>query len=219
MPDVEPCPACGNTVSRRTIACRQCGATINAVPTTITIELLDSLLDDDLADFLFQYASTILADHGCFQMQGPRCADVLATLPSPIRMGYTLVVLDSEVNNGGFYQFFTNSSGQVAHETLEDLRLIGAEEHAVLVETAIRLNERLEDKFPHYKRRFEDPHLDVDPQVVEAFWSDVESNLEPQFERLSDDFCELQHTQTMWSPFSSFIRDRVGECVHNRGMA
>lgn len=45
--------------------------------------------------------------------------------------------LEREVNNGGFEQFFFNSSGDFAHETVESLRAIGAEHTAALVSEAI----------------------------------------------------------------------------------
>ncbi|MFC1884772.1 DMP19 family protein [Thermodesulfobacteriota bacterium] len=49
--------------------------------------------------------------------------------------------VEREVNNGGFSQFFYNSSGDYAHESLEALREIGAESAAELLEKAI-------DQFP-----------------------------------------------------------------------
>lgn len=44
--------------------------------------------------------------------------------------------LDSEVNNGGFDQFYWNSSGDLAKEAVEGLTTIGAEERAAIVEAA-----------------------------------------------------------------------------------
>lgn len=45
--------------------------------------------------------------------------------------------LEREVNNGGFDQFFFNSSGNYAHETLDALKRIGANEIAGLLAKAI----------------------------------------------------------------------------------
>ncbi len=42
----------------------------------------------------------------------------------------------TEVNNGGFNQFYTNSSGNFSHETVEALKTIGAYKTAKIVETA-----------------------------------------------------------------------------------
>lgn len=49
--------------------------------------------------------------------------------------------LKFEINNGGFAQFFFNSSGNFAHETLLSLNAIGANETAVILQLAM-------DQFP-----------------------------------------------------------------------
>jgi hypothetical protein len=46
------------------------------------------------------------------------------------RIFYLNTQLEQEVNNGGFEQFFFNSSGDFANETLESLYAIGADETA-----------------------------------------------------------------------------------------
>jgi len=48
---------------------------------------------------------------------------------------------EQEVNNGGFWQYFINSSGNVAHQTVDSLRAIGANETADMLQKAI-------DQFP-----------------------------------------------------------------------
>lgn len=55
--------------------------------------------------------------------------------------------LEREVNNGGFDQFFNNSSGKFANDTIEFLNNIGAFKTALLLENAINSNssEELED--------------------------------------------------------------------------
>lgn len=45
-------------------------------------------------------------------------------------------IFEAEVNNGGFDQYFFNSSGDYANETLESLKKIGALKTAKLVEEA-----------------------------------------------------------------------------------
>lgn len=45
-------------------------------------------------------------------------------------------ILEAEINNGGFDQYFFNSSGDYAYETLKSLKEIGALKTAKLVEEA-----------------------------------------------------------------------------------
>ena len=47
--------------------------------------------------------------------------------------------LEAEVNNGGFDQFFLNSSGRFALQTVEALHAIGADHTSKLLEQAIRI--------------------------------------------------------------------------------
>ena len=46
--------------------------------------------------------------------------------PKPVQVALCLHRLESEVNNGGFHQFFLNPSGQFLPQTLEALEAIGA---------------------------------------------------------------------------------------------
>lgn len=48
-------------------------------------------------------------------------------------------MLDAEVNNGGFHQYFFNSAGDHAVEALEGLRNMGAEQTATLLQKGIAL--------------------------------------------------------------------------------
>ena len=47
--------------------------------------------------------------------------------------------LEREVNNGGFNQYFYNSSGDFAHETINSLKIIGADKTANILQQAIDL--------------------------------------------------------------------------------
>ncbi|MCB0018284.1 MAG: DMP19 family protein [Anaerolineales bacterium] len=62
-----------------------------------------------------------------------------ATLAPLERLIYQVWVLESEVNNGGFDQYFFNSSGDLALDTLVDLTAIGAEEAHGLLREAVAL--------------------------------------------------------------------------------
>lgn len=47
--------------------------------------------------------------------------------------------LSKEVYNGGIHQFFTNSTGVLAHEALEGFRMMGAERYAELLGAVVAL--------------------------------------------------------------------------------
>lgn len=61
----------------------------------------------------------------------------LGALSFPARTLYLVGVMDGEIYNGGFHQYFSNSSGKYAHETLECLVQLGALEAAGLLRAAM----------------------------------------------------------------------------------
>ena len=62
--------------------------------------------------------------------------DGLERLTEAARHLFAIWWCDSEVCNGGFHQFFSNSTGVLAPEALEGLRAIGLRECADLLEAA-----------------------------------------------------------------------------------
>jgi hypothetical protein len=83
-------------------------------------------------------------------------------------------LLEMEINNGGFSQFFYNSSGDYSHETVEALKSIGALNAAQMLETAISYWP--EKKVPKdiQKRR------DIIDQIADA--------INPKLEKLDDQY-------------------------------
>ena len=50
----------------------------------------------------------------------------------------TFIVVDGEVNNGGFNQLFWNSSTSYVEDAIKGYQLIGADEHLRLLQEAVR---------------------------------------------------------------------------------
>ncbi len=71
-------------------------------------------------------------------------------LPKDQQVVYTIIILNWQVENGGFHQYFFNSYGQFAYLTIKNLSLIQATHRAELLDTATHLvNEEylIEDTF------------------------------------------------------------------------
>lgn len=60
-------------------------------------------------------------------------------LPQQLQVVYLVVVLDNQVFNGGFHQYFANGYRQFARETVDALTSIGATQKAALLKEALRL--------------------------------------------------------------------------------
>jgi hypothetical protein len=69
-------------------------------------------------------------------------------------------LVDNEVNNGGFNQFFFNASGNFVDEAIEGFRLIGAHERAEIVaDAARRLLQDAPALRPFYEQRTMDAFM------------------------------------------------------------
>lgn len=64
----------------------------------------------------------------------------LSHLTKNQRICYTAFIYESEVNNGGLHQYFTNSSGETARYLSEALDIIGAKEHKEMYDKFISDN-------------------------------------------------------------------------------
>ena len=73
-------------------------------------------------------------------------------LPTLIRPLYTIPLLQSEVENGGFNQYFWNSSGRLAAEALDDLVYLRADQHAMLLREAIVIERKESPTMFDFKR-------------------------------------------------------------------
>ncbi len=172
----------------------------------ITPEFLAQVTDDDLPELLFQYVLKVVGAHH-------DDLPIIASLPVGLRAGYVLCVLESEVLNGGFHQFFTNSSGRHSDEALEYLRMIGAEEYVDVVAEAIQLNRQLEARYSSYQRRWETPEPEWNADQYAEFWSEFEETVEPEFERLASEFSQ---SESFWPLFVNWVRSDPEVCVYRR---
>jgi hypothetical protein len=89
-----------------------------------------------------------------------------------LRMMWSTFEVEGEVNNGGFHQFFWNRSGQYASDAIQAFRLIGAEEHAQLVEEAVQLFFAQADKLRPFRERrtfeaFQESEERIDSRVLD----------------------------------------------------
>lgn len=63
--------------------------------------------------------------------------DSVDKLTDPQKQFFYNQSLEREINNGGFNQYFVNSSGDFAHETISSLKAIGANKTADILQEAI----------------------------------------------------------------------------------
>ena len=102
----------------------------------LTPVLLASLAADEVADAIVQHVALQVDVVGEENRAG-----VILGLPVGTRAVYTTWLVDIEVNNGGFNQFFFNPYGQFAGYALAGYELLGAEDYAAVMRAAIATHE------------------------------------------------------------------------------
>lgn len=212
MPDVVRCGFCDAETSRFGVYCLSCGGKISPVTRSVSRKLINGLRDEDLSDFCYQYVCSVLQERGCYQRNGPSDRLVIGQLPAGLQAGYCLVVLDSEVLNGGFLQWLTNSSGKLTQETLAAARAIRARGVIGLLRRVLQLNDAFEARFPSYRDRWNWP-APHDPTADAAF----ENEVVPHLEAFDQEWYRHPELMTRWNrAFIRYVRKSPESCVYRR---
>ncbi|MGN7706893.1 DMP19 family protein [Chryseobacterium sp. 22543] len=77
----------------------------------------------------------------------------ITKLPSKFQVTYLVVLLDNQVFNGGFHQYYINSYGLFSTETIRALEAIGAKKRAIILENAFKLVNKDNDSDSVFRRR------------------------------------------------------------------
>jgi hypothetical protein len=95
----------------------------------------------------------------------------LNKLTEPQKNFYYNQELEREINNGGFNQYFSNSSGNFAHETIMSLKSIGAFKTVEILQKAI-------DQFPNkiVPKNREERQLILEkmPETTSEIWNELD---------------------------------------------
>lgn len=96
----------------------------------LTKELFENADIDEKENLIYYFTQKIRKNDNYGEVS-------FSKMPKTLKTVYLINELESEVNNGGFLQFFTNSSGKYTNETIESLELIGANNTKNLLEKAV----------------------------------------------------------------------------------
>ena len=97
--------------------------------------------------------------------------DEMDKLTEEQKLFYYNQCLEREINNGGFNQYFFNSSGDFAHKTIQSLQTIGANKTADILQKAI-------DQFPNSNvpedRTERQEILEQIEETADVVWEDLD---------------------------------------------
>lgn len=106
----------------------------------LTLELLTSLATDEIGDAVVHHVAHKVG------RDTSRTPAILRSLAPGVQAIYTTWLVDVEVNNGGFNQFFFNPSAELAGDALVGYELLAAEDYASVMRAAIATHESERDR-------------------------------------------------------------------------
>lgn len=129
----------------------------------LTVQNIDSTSDDNLLQVVFDNLSEKIATD--FEKE----YEIVMSWNKSRQAIFMIWLLEGEVNNGGYNQFYYNSSGKFYKHLPEALKLVGAEKFADLSERANRTFETENEKITKdqdgtlegFSKSYEDNPLDV----------------------------------------------------------
>lgn len=101
--------------------------------------------------------------------------------------------LEREVNNGGFNQFFFNSSGDYTHEVISALKEIGSVKFLQIVESAAR--------------QFPDARVPKDTDARGTIIEEIEEKADPVWSKLDDEF--YKYEEDIYGLMIEYIRKNI----------
>ena len=115
-------------------------------------------------------------------------------LSEPVRYTYGIGVLNMQVMNGGFEQYFDNDYGIFAEETLNGLKKIGAELTFGLLKSAIKI-----------LNKHKEPQTDLFEFITQnKYWENEE--IEQELDRLDDEYYKLEEKENLTELLGNYLR-------------
>ncbi|HEU4387012.1 MAG TPA: DUF4375 domain-containing protein [Blastocatellia bacterium] len=149
---------------------------------------LRAIPDSDIEQAVIDYVSTKLEGNYDREMQ------IVNGLAPGTRALYLTWVVEGEVNNGGFNQYYYNTDGKFSEQATAAFEFFGAVEHAGLMREANAVRAAEEQRMAKYKDR----------GTLEAFSESYqETNLGPlddRFYQLKEDLSALRIARIRSSP-------------------
>jgi hypothetical protein len=147
----------------------------------LTNEILDAIPDDELEEWIFRH---VIEER--IKDDWEHADEIVKSLPKGLQYVFATWMLEAEMDNGGFNQYFYNSWSEYQDEALEGFQRMGALEYARLLAEAITIYD--EEK---------DMHDEVQEEgTLEAFFDSYEetelTHLDKKFYACTEDLSGLR---------------------------
>ncbi|MEI9908904.1 MAG: DUF4375 domain-containing protein [Bacteroidota bacterium] len=160
---------------------------------TLTEQIIDAASDDELLQVVFDNLSEKQpADY-------TKEYKTVTAWNKERQAIYVIWLLEAEVNNGGYNQYYFNSSGQFYKLLPDALKLVGANKFATLTEKANSTYEKENDKITKHQDR-----------TLEGFSKSYEDN---PLNKFDDEFYVLYKAENLQKLQVEFIRKHKQEFI------
>lgn len=164
-----------------------------AIYKKLTKQTLDSITDDKLEQTIFDNIYEIIGDDYENELINVK------KLTKGQQAFFSTWIIEGEVNNGGFIQFYFNSSGQYAEMVEIGFKTIGAEKHAELTSRANTIYSENKERLAEF-----------DDGTVESFSESYKDN---PLNKLDDEFYKLGNTESISDLRVKYIREHLKEFI------
>jgi len=162
--------------------------------TQLDVKTIASIPDNELEITIMEHVSTR------FNKNWTNEYEVVSAMSPGIRAVYSTMVVESEVDNGGFNQFYWNSSNLFAKEAVEDFERLGAKPFAELMKEANAIRESEKARMQEFKKE----------DTMEAF---SESYKYTKLNELDEKFYKLNENEILSKLRIKYIREHPEEFV------
>ena len=159
----------------------------------LTEQVIETTSDDNLLQVVFDNLSEKQPDN--YEKE----FEIVMSWNKSRQAIYMIWALEAEVNNGGYNQFYFNSSGQFYKYLPDALRLVGANKFADLTEKANKIFETENDKITKHQ-----------DGTIEGFSKSYDDN---PLNDLDTEFYELYKTENLQRIQVDFIRKNRNQFV------
>ena len=159
----------------------------------LTAEILQAVPDDQLEQTVFDNIYEIIGEDYENELQN------VQRLTKGQQAIFSTWIVEGEVNNGGFNQFYFNSSGQYANMAVEGFETVGAIKFAHLMKEANKLYASINGDLEKF-----------DDGTLESF---SESYNENPLNELDDKFYDLDEAEPLWKSRVRYIRAHIDQFV------
>lgn len=159
----------------------------------LTVQIIDSTNDEELLQLIFNNLSDKLPDDYDKEFK------TVTSWNKSRQAIYVIWLLEGEVNNGGFNQFYFNSSGEFAELLPDALELVGAKKFANLMLRANSTYLTENDKITEHQ-----------DGTIEGFSKSYEDN---PLDEYDDEFYELYDVENLNDLQIEYIRANKSEFV------